>query len=252
MDSLELANITADPIQVIGMSFYFDPLTGERGKEHGINIYEFYGLGRAGTLGHVDFDYVVEAFTFFHPRLLERMYENAKAKADPVAMAKLYVEAAYEFADRTFGGVDEKILADFAGAAHKVAAAVEYGHHRLVDGYRQYDVPANPVHAAYLGSILLRELRGCVHIDAVYEVGLAPIEACYLYDPMIFSLHGYVEDETPTITDETKAKKADAELRTSQMMAAYLDVLNDQERQHLADGALAMLAATKAPVAVAA
>ena len=161
----------------------------------------------AGTLGDVDFNYVIEAFTFFHPRLLERMYENAKSKADPVAIAERYVEAAYEFADRTFGAIDVQVLSDFAAAAHKVAAGVEHGHHRLVDGYRQYEVPTNPVHAAYLGSILMRELRGCVHIDAVNEVGLAPVEACYLHDPMIFALHGYVEDETPIIDPRDRGEE---------------------------------------------
>ncbi len=248
MDSLELANLSADPIQVVGMSFYFDPLTGARAKENGVNIYEFYGLGRAGTMGDVELDDVVEAFTFFHPRLLERMY--AKSKADPVAIAAQYVRAAYEFADRTFGALDEKVLADFAAAAHKVAASVEHGHHRLVDGYRQYEVPTNPVHAAYLGSILLRELRGCVHIDAVREAGLSPVEACYLHDPMIFTLHGYEESERPDVTPETEERKVAAERRTSEMMADYFNVLNDDEREHLAGGALAMFAALKAPVAV--
>jgi hypothetical protein len=78
------------------------------------------------------------------------------------------------------------------------------------------------------------------------------VEACYLQDPMIFSLHGYVEDETPNVTPETQAKKSEAERRTSEMMAACFSVLSDDERQHLADGALAMLAAIQAPVAVAA
>jgi hypothetical protein len=167
MNSLDLADAVADPVQVLGMSFYFDPFTRTRGKESGLNAYEYYGLGRGGTLGDVDTDVVVDAFTFFHPRVLERMWAQAKEKADPVAVAADYVEAAYEFADRTFGAVDVQVLSDFAAAAHKVAASVESGHHHLVDGYKQYDVPTNPLHAAYLGCILMRELRGCVHIDAV-------------------------------------------------------------------------------------
>jgi hypothetical protein len=252
MDSFDLATLTADPLQVIGMSFYFDPSTGERARENGINIYEFYGLGRAGTLGDVDTDFVVEAFTFFHPRLIDRFWTNAKTKADPVAIAAAYVKVAYEFADRTFGALDVTVLANFAAATHKVAGAVESGHHHLVDGYRQYEVPTNPVHAAYLGAILMRELRGCVHIDAVHEVGLSAVEACYLQDPAIFTLHGYVEDETPSVTPETEAKKVEAERRTSVKMAECFSVLRDDERQHLADGALAMFAALKEPVAVAA
>jgi hypothetical protein len=250
MQTVELADVVADPIQVLGMSFYFDPLTGEKGKEHGLNIYEYYGLGRGGTLGDVDLDVIVGAFTFFHPRTLDRMWNGGKAKADPVTVAADYVQAAYEFADRTFGAIDIAVLRDFAAAAHKVAASVESGHHQLVDGYKQYEVPTNPVHAAYLGCILMRELRGCVHIDAVNEAGLSAVEACYLQAPLIFTLHGYVDDETPDVTPESAAKKVRAEERTSEMMAECFAVLSDDERRHLADGALAMFAALKEPVAV--
>jgi hypothetical protein len=251
MNSLHLADAIADPVQVLGMSFYFDPFTRARGKASGLNSFEYYGLGRGGTLGDVDIAAVVDAFTFFHPRVLDRMWTQAREKADPVAVAADYVEAAYEFADRTFGALDVQVLRDFAAAAHKVAASLESGHHHLVDGYKQYDVPTNPVHAAYLGCILLRELRGCVHIDAVNEVGLSALEACYLQDPAIFTSHGYVEDEIPSVTPESAAQKLRAEELTSAMMAECFSVLSDEERQSLADGATAMFAALKDPVPVA-
>ena len=122
MNSDTLANMTADPIQTLGMSFYFDPLTGVRAKENGVNIVEFYGLGRGGTLGNVDEQAVVDAFFFFHPRFLNRAWTIAKEKADPETIAANYVQAAYEFADRTFGGIDSAVLANFASAAHKVAS----------------------------------------------------------------------------------------------------------------------------------
>jgi hypothetical protein len=250
MNSLQLADATADPVQVLGMSFYFDPLTRARGKESGLNSFEYYGLGRGGTLGDVDTDVVIDAFTFFHPRVLDRMWTQAKEKADPVAVAADYVVAAYEFADRTFGAIDDQVLGDFAAAALKVAASIESGHHHLVDGYKQYDVPTSPVHAAYLGCILLRELRGCVHIDAVNEVGLSAVEACYLQDPAVFTMHGYVEEETPTVTPESAAKKVRAEELTSAMMAECFNVLSDEERQSLANGAVAMFAALQEPVSV--
>jgi len=249
MNPIELADVTAEPIQVLGASFYFDPVTRARGKEGGLNSYEYYGLGRGGTLGDVDLDVVIDAFTFFHPRALERMW--AKEKADPATVAADHVQAAYAFADRTFGAVDVDVLRDFAAAAHKVAAAVERGRHHLVDGYRQYDVPANPVHAAYLGCILMRELRGCVHIDAVNEVGLSAVEAIYIQDPALFIMHGYVEEEAPNVTPETAAKKVRAEALTSSSMGEYFSVLSDEERRQLADGAIAMFAALREPVAVA-
>jgi hypothetical protein len=179
------------------------------------------------------------------------MWTVARTKADPVSTAKDYLQAAFEFADRTFGGVDVTVLGDFARAAHKVAGAVDHGHHLLVDGYRKFDVPADPVHAAYLGAILMRELRGCVHIDAVDEVGIAPIEAIYLEDPNLFKLHGYEEQEIPAITPELEAKKAEAEVLTTAKMAACFEVLSDDERQNLATGAQAMFEALGHPAAVA-
>ena len=63
-------------------------------------------------------------------------------------------------------------------------------------------------------------------------------------------LHGYVEDETPSVTPETAAKKVRAEELTSEKMAQCFDVLSDDERQDLADGTLAMFAALKEPVTV--
>jgi hypothetical protein len=96
----------------------------------------------------------------------------------------------------------------------------------------------------------MRELRGCVHIDAVNELGLSALEACYLQDPSFFTSHGYLEDEAPTVTPEIAAKKVRAEELTSAMMAECFGVLSDVERQHLADGATAMFAALKEPVAV--
>jgi hypothetical protein len=52
------------------------------------------------------------------------------------------------------------------------------------------------------------------------------------------------------MTPETAAKKVRAEELTSALMAECFDVLSDDERQHFADGTLAMFAALKEPIAV--
>jgi hypothetical protein len=251
MNADALASLTADPIQVLGMSFYFDPLTKARGKELGINVYEFYGLGRAGTLGDVDASKVFDVFRFFDPSLIEFFWTNAKAKADPVAVAAEHVQAAYDFADHTFGGVDLGVLANFAEAARCVIDAQPVGVCPLVDGYRQYPAPSDPVHGAYLGTIFLRELRGGVHIHAVSEVGLNAIEACYIQGPDVFSLHGYKEDDIPVVTEELRDKKRRAEELTNAAIAAAFAVLSDAQRESLATGTTAMFNALSDPVPVA-
>jgi hypothetical protein len=250
MNSAELSVALADPLQQIGMSFYFAPTTRERANVHGLNVFEFYGLGRGGVLGDVDFDTVFEAFTFFSPSAMDMLWTKSREKADPVTVANDHVLAAYAFADETFGAVPTSVLGAFAKAAYRVANAVPEGHHALFDGYKQFSAPPSPVHAAYLGAILLRELRGGVHIDAIHEAGITPAQASYLQEPFIFKLHGYAEHEVPEVTSELEAKKTRAEELTTSGIAAFFDVLSDDERQALYDGAVAMNDALQSPVAV--
>lgn len=250
MNASELSDVTAEPIQLVGMSFYFAPSTAERAKTLGLNVYQFYGLGRGGVLGDADYDTVFDAFTFFSHPAMGMLWTASRALADPVASANAYLEAAYAYADDTFGALDVEVLGDFARAARKVADAVPAGHHALFDGYTKFPAPENPVHAAYLGAIMLRELRGGVHIDAVHEVVITPQEAAYLHDPSVFKLHGYSDDDVPEVTPELEAKKARAEELTSRGVAAYFEVLSESERDTLAAGALAMQEATKNPVPV--
>ncbi|MGC2486564.1 MAG: hypothetical protein WA359_10020 [Acidimicrobiales bacterium] len=247
MDASETATLLADPIQVLGMKFYFDPLTKEHGRAHGINVVEFYGLGRAGVLGDVDTQTVVDAFTFFDPSLIDYFWTQAKVKADPATVAASHVEAAYAFADRTFADLDTDLLARFSGAARLVSEALPYGVCALVDGYRQYPWPSDPIHGAYLGVILLRELRGGLHIVAVRDTHLDVVAACYLQGPEVFALHGYKETDVPDVSDDLRAQKTQAEELTNAAMASALDVLSDEQRVALVEGANAMFAALRDP-----
>jgi hypothetical protein len=249
MNSLELSAAVADPIQLLGLSFYFTPTTTQRAESLGLNVFEFYGLGRGGVLGDVDYDMVFEAFTFFSPSAMDMLWTQSCTKADPMETARQHLHAAYAFADETFGAIPVAVLEGFAHTAFKVANAAPTGRHALFDGYKKFPVPSSPVHAAFLGAILMRELRGGVHIDAVREAGITAAQAAYLQDPFIFKLHGYGEDDVPRVTPELEAKKQRAEALTTAGVAAYFEVLDDDDRQFLYAGATAMREALKAPVA---
>jgi hypothetical protein len=227
MSTTETETRVAGPIQKIGMAYYFDPGTAAVASDFGINVFEFYGLGRGGVLGNVSTDEVIEAFWFFHERAITNLF--ATDKADPTTVASGHLDAAYAFADRTFGSLDPTMLAQFAAAAHKVIDAVPVGKYALVDGYRKFPVPSNPLHAAYLATIMLRELRGAVHIDTTREVGLSASEACFISNEMIFKLHGYSDADAPERTPDLEAKLVEAEERTTTTMAGYLGVLSEDE-----------------------
>ncbi len=251
MDADQLSALTADPMQVLGMSFYFDPLTRTSGKELGLNVYEFYGLGRGGVLGDVEAATVQEAFNFFDPSIIDSLWTNARAKANPVQAASEHVRAAYAFADRTFGGIDLSVLSAFADAVRRMVEQLDRGVCPLVDGYLAVPAPIDPVHAAYLATIFLRELRGGLHILATREIGLDPLVACYLQDPGVFALHGYKEEASPTVTEELTQQKAQAEELTDAAMAACFAMLTEDERTAIARATPLLFDALEHPVPVA-
>lgn len=251
MDALELARTIADPLQVVGYTFYFDAGTRARAKELGLRGVQYYGLGRGGVLGDVDAARVAEVFAFFDDTAVDLFWTTPRATADPVAIAEEYLRSAYDFADRTFGGIDVDVLARFGVAARAVAETSAPGACPLVDGYRRFPAPADPVHAAYLGAIMLRELRGGLHVHAVAAAGLDPRSAIYLEDASLYASHGFREDEAPQVTDELRARKDRAEELTDEAMATALAVLDDAGRDAIAAGTRALFTALSEPVPVA-
>jgi len=250
MNISELSTSTDDAIQNVGMQYYFAPSTAAKAETLGLNQFEFYGLGRGGVLGGADTQEVVEAFTFFSSGAIEFLYGAPRSKADPVATAKAHIDAAYDYADLTFGGVPTDVLSAFARAAGKVVQNVKPGQYALFDGYMQFPFPQSPVHAAYLATVLLRELRGGAHINAIKEVNLSAVDATYLENAAIYKMHGFTDEEAPTSTPELEALKKKADAVSDGKFAEYLSVLDDAEQTAFLDGVNAMFAATTSPQAV--
>ncbi len=248
MDSLELARALAAPIQTIGAAFYFDPGTRARAHEIGLNVVEFYGLGRAGVMGDVEPERVLEVFAFFSPGAIEGLYSAPRARRSPLATARDHVEAAYAFADRTFGALRGELLELVGAGARRVAEGARAGEAPLAEGYLAIADPIDPRHRAYLGAMVLRELRGGVYLGAVRALGLAPSAASYLEGADLFALHGFGEDDVPEVTDALRAMKAAAEVRTDERMAELLRAL-DGSFEEFAAAVGAMRDALDSPVA---
>lgn len=239
MNTVQLETTTAGPIQALGMAFYFDPGTAARAKELGMNVFEFYGLGRGGVLGDVSADEVEEAFWFFHRNAVNGLWASAGPERRPSEIAREYVGAAYDYTDRAFGAVPAGTAAAFAAAARRSIEAAPRGQYALFDGYRSVAVPADPRHAAYLAMICLRELRGGVHIETTKAQGLTGAQACFLTNEMIFKLHGYSDADAPERTTDLEERLNKAEEQTTAVMAGFHDGLSDGERDAYAAGVAA-------------
>ncbi|HEV3212885.1 MAG TPA: hypothetical protein VGZ03_05750 [Acidimicrobiales bacterium] len=234
MDATGLIDATAAPVYELGGAFCFTEATAARGERLGLDVFMFYCLGRGGVLGDVDAATVADAFIWFKPQLVETWWNEGRAVAKPTDVAVAYLEAARDYARRTFK--ETATLRAFADAAARVVDGAPTGRWPLVDGYRRYALPDDVVGRAFQLVVTLRELRGGAYGEAVAALGITPAESHFLNSADAFELYGYESDDTPTVTDELVERRALAEDRATELLVATYDVLDDDARLAFLDG----------------
>jgi hypothetical protein len=234
MDATGLIDATAAPIYELGGAFCFTEATAARGERLGLDVFMFYCLGRGGVLGDVDAASVARAFTWFKPHLVETWWNEGREIAAPADVAVAYLEAAREYARRTYK--ETPTLRAFAAAAAAVVDAAPTGRWPLVDGYRRFALADDVVARAYQLVVVLRELRGGAYGEAVAALGITPAESHFLNSADAFELYGYESDDTPEVTDELVERRALAEDRATELLVASYDVLDDDARLAFLDG----------------
>ena len=251
MNALDCTTALAEPIGTLGMSFYFSPQAIAIGETIELDVVTFYAAGRGGVLGEVDVVEVDEVFFFFKDGMVAAMMEKARAGAPRDLAVTKHLEAATAFANDTFGGVSTEVLDAFTHAASALVGTLPTGSWPIVDGYRSLPIPSGSAAAAYHFAVILREVRGGVHTDAIKAEGLSDVEAVQLYaGGSMLGLHGYTDADTVEETPELVARRAAAEQDTDDRMVALLEALSDDQRAALVAGSDAMFAALASPVAV--
>jgi hypothetical protein len=243
MDSREVIRAIAAPTGDIGASFYFVPETLARGKELGLDGFRFYVLGRGGVLGDVEPAVVRSAFGYFHPSLVERMWTSAKEIVTPRAAAREYIACAHEHGRRRFDDVTG--LDAYVDAATAVIAHVEGVSMPLFAGVRAEPVPADAAAAAMHQAMVLREMRGSMHLLALTAAGLPSHVAHAIKRPDDVGVFGW-KDDPPVPTDADREAWARAEALTDDLLAPAFAALTDVQTDALLAGTTAMHAALPA------
>ncbi len=244
MDATTAVSIIAGPIGDLGADFYFSPQAIARGEAIGLDVVSLYGAGRASMLGGVDPQTADAIFYFFKPGMVAAVVTRGRSLASETAIATAHLGAADDYAEATFADVDSATLADFTDAVAALVATVPSGFWPLFDGYRSAPAATTAPARAYRAAILLRELRGGVHIDAVKACGLSPATACqFNRDLNNFKLHGFSEDDMVEYTPELEAQKAEAEEATTAQMAALFAPLSQTQLEAIVAGTNALAAA---------
>jgi hypothetical protein len=244
MSSVALTDEISPFISDLGSKYMLDPATAEIGKAAGYSDgFAFYFAGRGGVLGDVDADVIYSAFVFFDQPLVRKMWERGIAVEGARKAGSRYVGAADAWGVAHISGFTG--AARFNALAEKVVASVDAGGLSLFAGLRAEPLPANPHARTYRLVTYLRELRGCLHINAVVAEGLTGLEAVLTGENGDFfaKIHGY-QEPYPDVAHLAPAR-ARAEATTAKLMSnIYEQSLTPAERGEFA----ALVAELKAAV----
>jgi len=218
MSSRALCDAVSPFFSDLGSKYMLDPATAEIGKAAGYSDgFSFYFAGRGGVLGDVDADVVYSAFCFFDQNLTRKMWERGVQVEGARKAGTRYSGAADAWGKAHLGGF--KNATRFNELAEKVVRSVDPAGVTLFAGLRAEKLSENPHARAYRLVTWLRELRGCLHINAVVAAGLTPMEAVLTAENGEFfaKLHGYAAPY-PDVS-HLKGRRDAAEETTAQLMA---------------------------------
>jgi hypothetical protein len=235
----ELVATVSPKINALGSAFYFVPETLAVGKEHGLDGFRFYFLGRGGPLGDVEAAVVASAFGYFAPELVANIWDSARERLDPREAGRLYAACAAELGRRKLGAVEG--LDAFCAAAEKVVAAAHPAGLALFAAWAAEPLADDlPGRALQLLNVL-REHRGSAHLVAVVAVGLAPSVAHAAKRPDMVKAFGY--SEAPEVSGDDQALLHEAEVITDRIVTPAYAALDEAEAAALTHGIDAIAAA---------
>ena len=216
----------------IGQAFYFHPDTLTRGKEAGLDGFRFYVLGRGGVLGDVEPEVVHAAFGYFHTSLIDRIWTSAKERVAPRDAARLYLGCAHDLGRAKFSDIEG--IGGFVDAAATIIGAIEGASLPLFAGIRAEPVPSDAPAAAMHQAMVLRELRGSVHLLALTACGVSTPVAHAIRRPGDVAMFGY--DEPPEVTDDDRANWHRAEELTDELLVPAYSKLTEEQAHALVNG----------------
>jgi len=234
MSSRALSDAVSPLFGDLGSKYMLDPATAEIGKAAGYpDGFAFYMAGRGGVLGDVDADVVYAAFAFFDQGIVRKMWERGTKVEGARKAGTRYAGAADAWGKAHLGGFANATR--FNVLAEKVVASVDPAGLSLFAGLRVEALPTDPVSRTYRLVTWLRELRGCLHINAIVAEGLTGKEAVLASENGAFfaKLHGYQEPYPDC--SHLQERRSRAEETTSRLMAeVYERALTGAERSEFA------------------
>ncbi len=210
-------------LQLIGALHYFDERARPAGKAIGLDMFRLYVAGRGGVMGDVDAPVVQAAFGYFSPGLIAKMWDSSRERSSVREAAKVHMDVAREIGRDRLAGVDG--MAETASALRAISQSVDASGLPLFAGFQSLDAVDDGPGAFMQETIVMRELRGSVHLAAIASSGCRPVVAHAIRRPN--DVEGFGWAEAPTVTDEDREALAQADLRTDEVMGGLFAALPD-------------------------
>lgn len=153
---------------------FFHPAALAHGAEHGVDDpFVLYG-GRVLAMGLVTEEVAIATLGFLAPGLVAGAFGAIQAHPDPIGIAEVFSGA---LAAAARGRWPDGPCATVVEAGRTIASAAPTLGLPLFAAWRARPLPDDPVGAAAITLMALRELRGDIHVQEVAAAGLRPIEA---------------------------------------------------------------------------
>jgi hypothetical protein len=217
-----------------GWAYYFVPETEARGKELGLDLFQFYLLGRGGVLGDVEPLVVSSAFGYFNPAVVAQLWNSAKAVIAPRDAARAHFECCAELGRTRLSGLE--CLDSFCATAQAVHDAADPVGLALYSGFKAEPLVEDLPGRAMQLMAVLREFRGSAHLVAIRASGLDAKTAHFIARPNDVAMFGWSEDDPPAMGPAELQSKESAESLTDQLVRPAYAVLDDAGADALAAG----------------
>lgn len=240
---LNAAVAAGGPIEKVGATWMLHPEQSEATTQAGYgHPFAGYFVGRAGAMGEVTAQTVDATFALFAPEVVSTMWEMGLPVHGARGGAELYFEQAAQWAGRHLAGVAD--LDRFAELGERVIAAAPALGLPLFAAWRTLPRVSDAAGHAFQVSLILRELRGGIHLAAVAAAGLTAVEAHKLAGKPDEYIDMFGWPQPYPDVEHLKAVRENVEATTDARCAQILALaLNADEAEELARIAEAMQAA---------
>ncbi len=215
---------------MMGAVHYFHEVTREVADELGLDLFRFYFCGRGGVLGNVDAAVVQAGFGYFNPKLLEKMWITGAQRCPVTEAAAAQMQVIYRIGEEGLGDVEG--LGDAADHLAEVTSAVDSAALGLFAGFQALEQPDSAAARFMHQVVLMRELRGSVHLAALAAAGCPSRVAHQLKRPNDGDMFGWTEAVEVSEADREAYEKAGT--LTDAAMVRHVSVISDDARAQAA------------------